>query len=145
VEANNRRASLWKTLAVAMALLGALTVFAAAHSSRAEAEANEVFCPGASVGPYGQSNDWCAGGGRHGIVFVQVQAVEHSACASTTTNGAKSGTNVSWVCTSGGGNEVTQNWGPNFQNCAYGILRNNTTGASNRVTGVVSYNTEKAC
>lgn len=143
---NRRGMSARHKTVIAAALLSVLALFAVFHSAsaRAEEELNESFCSNATLGKYGGENDWCAAGGRHGINFTLVQAVEHSACTSTTTNGAKSGTNASWVCTAGGNNAVAENW-VNFRVCAYGIVRNNTTGATNRVYGTASYNAEVPC
>jgi hypothetical protein len=96
------------------------------------------FCSYAYLAPYGSGGDNCAGGGYHRNDLVQVQAFEHSACASSTTDGTKGGVNVSWVCTPGGGGSVVQNY-VNSSVYTYGIIRNNTTGAGNRATGVVDY------
>ena len=121
------------SLAAALGLLVLLLAFAPA----AEAETAE-FCSYAYLAPYGSGGDNCAGGGYHRNQSVQVQAFEHSACASSTTDGTKAGVNVAWVCTSGGGGAVTTNW-VNGSVYTYGIIRNNTTGAGNRATGVVYY------
>lgn len=121
-------------MVAAVGLLGALVT-----TSKADAAiAYEEFCINANLGPYGQSTDSCAGGGYRRQFYVQVQAFTHSACASSTTNGAKSGVNVAWVCTAGGGGVTAANW-VNSSVYTYGIIRNNTTGDTNRATGVVGY------
>jgi hypothetical protein len=120
-------------------LAAALTFLALFLAAAPPADATTAeFCSNAYLAPYGSGGDNCAGGGYHRNDLVQVQAFEHSACASSTTDGSKSGVNVAWVCTAGGGGAVVQNY-VNSSVYTYGIIRNNTTGAGNHATGVVDY------
>lgn len=116
-------------------VLAAFMIAGQAPNARAENLVDYTeFCPNAFLGPYGQSNDNCAGGGWGYHFTVQVYAKEHSACASTTTNGAKSGVNRSWLCTPGPYSSVANTVDPSVWTLS--IIRNNTTGSSNHASGV---------
>lgn len=109
-----------------------------------EAQATEqTFCPKAAIGAYGQPNDNCAAGEKHWNYQVRVVAEDHSACASTSTNGAKSGVNLPWTCTVGAPQILSVWVSPDV--FTVGILRNNTTGDINHVTGVQAWCSIPGC
>jgi hypothetical protein len=100
--------------------------------SGAQADGAQAFCSSAWLDRYGQPNDSCAANDKHYNYKIQVYALEHSACASTTTNTSKSGVNWTWSCA------PAWNWGVNWMNptvLTNGIIRNNTVGDVNHASG----------
>jgi hypothetical protein len=92
------------------------------------------FCSHSWLNSYGQTNDNCAAGDWHYNYIIEVDAEEHSACATSTTNGAKSGVNNScWLCTAGP-NQFVQNF-VSPKPLTVGIIRNNTTDSINHASG----------
>lgn len=128
-----RSSGLKGLLALAVVLVG-LWGFGPVGSAQAIYQ-NE-FCRGAWLDKYGQPGDNCSG--YFGYTFwVAVEAHEHSACASASTNGQKSGVYRPWKCTPGPWSYV-QNW--IFADRVAGeIIRNNSTGSTNHATGSMLY------
>lgn len=99
----------------------------------AKALTAEQFCQGAVVGYYGGPNDYCSAPNFHYVHYVEGYGWNHSVCASSTTNRAKSGVNVAWACTSGPNTYVINT--VNASAWTVGIVRNNTTGDSTTIRG----------
>ena len=111
-------------------------------ASSANAETTQNFCAGAWLDKYGLPGDNCSG--YYGFQnWVEVEAHEHSACVSATTNSQKSGVYLSWKCTAGPWSSAKR-WAWNEVFSA-GIIRNNTTGSTNHATGRQSYCDTQYC
>lgn len=117
-------------LAIGIAMLISLWLYLGPVSS-AHAE---NFCERVWLDKYGQTYDNCSAyPALHYNYSVVVRAFEHSACVSTTTNGWKSGLNMSWTCTPGP--EAYAQAYANWSVLTYGIIRNNTTNDTNHASG----------
>lgn len=92
------------------------------------------FCQGVTLGHLNGPNDYCTSSNWEYNKFVRGASGEHSTCVSTTTNGEKSGVNVSWACSAGPGYEILNS--VNEWAITKSIIRNNTTGDSEQVTAV---------
>lgn len=105
---------------------------------KARASGAESFCVSVTLGYYGGPNDACAAPAFHLNYYVAGYGLQHSVCVSTTTNGAKSGLNMSWSCSAGPESQVTTS--ANGGVWTTGIIRNNTTGASTNVSAQEAHN-----
>lgn len=123
----------YKLLAGAAALLMLVCLAMAGSASKAEASYNGYFCNYYNAAPWGQPGDRCgAPDGNYYNTLIGGGGVDHSACVNAIDqNGAWWG---SWVCSSGPGGWVAGWWG-NSLRYARGFVRNNTTGATNRLEG----------
>lgn len=132
-----RRARLGAAVTVVLAALTLLGAVSEAHAG------TQTFCTYAWVAPYGQSNDNCAANDLHYNYRVFVRSYEHSGCVSTTTNTSKSGVNATWSCTAGPGGALWKWVDPKAK--TNGILRNNTTGDANHVSGIQEWCPNYGC
>lgn len=121
----------------AAALLASLLAGAFGAPSAKASQAFYGFCP-VTLAPYGTYYDNCASNLQLHYFAVMVYSEDHSACASTTTTGWKDGVNQPWVCTGGAFQSATNYVNANV--LTYPMIRNNTTGATNRAGGTAYYN-----
>jgi hypothetical protein len=114
-------------IAMGCAILGA---------GAAKAHAEELggpFCSNWPLNPLGQPFDYCTEPAYRYNKVVEGYGEYHSACVSTTVDGTKAGVNTSWACTPGPRSSVLN--GVNKWAWTEAIIRNNTTGDSNVVSG----------
>ena len=90
------------------------------------------FCTYVFVQPYGQAGDRCAATWGGPLYGVTVESFEHSGCVATTNAGGA--LNSSWVCSAGPNSFNWQFYG-NDGVYRRAIIRNNTTGATNHISG----------
>jgi hypothetical protein len=124
-------------LAVALTALVPLSVSGAAPTS-ALASGADSYCVSVTLGHFGGPNDFCVAPSSHLNTTEFGFGLEHSVCVSTTTNGEKSGVNVAWACSSGGGSEVRNEVNGSVQ--TQSIIRNNDTGDSVNVSAQEVFN-----
>jgi hypothetical protein len=122
-------------------LLLAIACAAAVMLSPANAEAGELYgrnyCTNVTLGHLGGANDNCTSGYWGYNKVERGYSAQHSTCVSSTTNGEKSGVNVSWACSIGGGYEIYNT--VNQYAWTKSIIRNNTTGDSESVVATEWY------
>ena len=123
-------------LVVALAAMVPLAVSGTA-ASPAFASGADSYC-GVTLGHYGGPNDYCVAPSSHLNTTEYGFGLQHSVCVSTTTNGEKSGVNVAWACSSGGGSEVRNE--VNGSVLTRSIIRNNYTGDSVSVSAQEVFN-----
>jgi len=123
-------------LGAALLAIAALLAVIPAGASASELFARN-YCENVTLGHLGGANDYCTSGSWGYNKIERGYSQQHSTCVATTTNGAKSGVNVSWACSIGGGYEIKN--AVNQYAWTKGIIRNNTTGDSEVVTATEWY------
>lgn len=90
----------------------------------------QPFCHGYVAAPFGQPGDRCANGNFHVLNGVTGKGVQHSGCVNALNTGGALIT--SWVCQVP---NVEASLGTCCGQTLRGIVRNNTTGATNTLYG----------
>jgi hypothetical protein len=127
ITAYGSRTRIMLILACAMALVAAMWLGGPITKANATVE---QFCSGYLAAPYGQNGDRCHAPAYHILNGVTGKGVNHSACVD-----AEEGTSLitSWVCSSGP--EVEVSLGTCCGRTLRGVVRNNTTGDTNKLWG----------
>ncbi len=135
-EIREHRSRSWTASSLLAVLALLLAIGATGTTAAAKASGAAEFCgPNFPLNPLNQIYDYCTDTTYHYNRVVQGYGAKHSVCVSSTTNGTKSGVNVSWACSPGPGYNVTTE--VNRYAVTAAIIRNNTTGDGNIVRGTV--------
>ncbi len=122
-----------KRLTALLGVMGVLLVaYAQADPPKASAQDHYNFCA-VTLAPYGQYGDRCYAVGGGYLRGINMQAYQHSGCATTAVVSSGELTKP-WTCLPAGGGTLGLTYS---QNTDYlkAVLRNNTTGSATSVTG----------
>jgi hypothetical protein len=125
------KAPSWKLMLLAGCIASLIAVIWAVGGPAPSANATvQPFCQGYSAAPFGQPGDSCANGTFHVLNGVTGKGVQHSGCVNALNTGGALIT--SWVCQVP---NVEASLGTCCGQTLRGIVRNNTTGATNTLYG----------